>query len=73
MGMFIGSIKSIAGDCKRTHRWAKVNLTGDDANDSDPLKLSHRRIVGIGKTKVKLMGNDGSIIEVEPARIINVW
>jgi hypothetical protein len=73
MAMFMPSIKSIAGDCKKTHRWCKVNLTDDDANDTNPQKLSQRRIIGIGKTKVRLMGGDGKIIEVEPRQIQQVW
>jgi hypothetical protein len=73
MAMFMGSIKSIAGDCQKTHRWAKVNLTDDDANNSRPEKLSQRRIIGIGRSKVRLLGNDGSVIEVNPSRIVSVW
>lgn len=73
MAMFMGSIRNLAGDCKKTHRWCKVNLTGDDGNDSKPDKLSQRRIVGIGKSKVRLMGGDGKIIEVEPRQIQAVW
>jgi hypothetical protein len=72
-GMFMGSIKSIAGDCKKTHRWALANLTGDDANSSKREKLSQRRIIGIGKSKVRLMSNSGEVIEVEPVLIQRVW
>lgn len=73
MGMFIGSIKSIAGDCEKTHRWASINLTDDDANDSDPQKLSIRRIVKIGRSDVTVMGSDGATYKIQPARIQKVW
>lgn len=73
MGMFIGSIKNLAGDCESTHRWASVNLTDDDANDTNPQKLSTRRIVKIGSSMVSLMGHDGKIIQVEPRQIQKVW
>ena len=73
MGMFISSIKNIAGDCEKTHRWASINLTDDDANDSEPQKLSIRRIVKIGRSDVTVMGSDGATYKIEPARIQKVW
>lgn len=71
--MFMASIRNIAGDCKKTHRWAKVNLTGDDSNRAKPEKLSQRRVIGVGKTHVRLMGNDGTIVRVEPVDVVAVW
>ena len=73
MAMFMGSIRNIAGDYKKTHRWALVNLTGDDGNADKREKLSQRRIVGIGRTKVRLMSNSGEVIEVDPFLIQRVW
>jgi hypothetical protein len=73
MGMFMGSIRNLAGDCKETHRWALVNLTGDDANANKREKLSQRRIIGIGKNKVRLLSNGGEVVEVDPVLIQRVW
>lgn len=71
--MFMASIKSIAGDCERTHRWCKVNLTGSDEHAQNPLKLSQRRVIKIGKTKVRIMSNGGTIETVDPYLIQRVW
>ena len=73
MGMFIGSIKNLAGDCGKTHRWCLVNLTGDDANNTRREKLSQRRIVKVGNKKVTLLSPGGDVQEVEPVLIQRVW
>lgn len=73
MGMFLGSIRSLAGDCQKTHRWCLVNLTGDDANSSRREKLVQRRIIGVGRKKVRLMSGSGEVVSVEPVLIQRVW
>lgn len=55
MGMFLGSIKSLAGDCEKTHRWCLVNLTGDDANDTDRQKLTQLRVTKVGRKFVRAL------------------
>ena len=73
MGMFIGSIKNLAGDYQKASRWCLANLTDDDANDKRREKLTQLRIVGIGKEKVRAMRPNGEIHTIEPARIQRVW
>jgi len=73
MGMFMGSIKSLAGDCGSNTRWCLVNLTGDDANSDKREKLSQRRIIGVGRKLVRLLAADGTIVKVEPQLIQRVW
>lgn len=73
MGLFMGSIKSVAGDCESTHRWALVNLTDDDGNDAKREKLTQCRIVGIGRKYVRLMQANGRKHAVQPSRIQRVW
>ncbi|MCA9137273.1 MAG: hypothetical protein KDB00_10950 [Planctomycetales bacterium] len=71
--MFLRQIRNLAGDCKRTHRWCLVNLTGDDANANRREKLEQRRIIGVGRKYVRLLANNGSIDNVDPFLIQRVW
>jgi hypothetical protein len=71
--MFLRSIKSIAGDCAKNHRWALVNLTGDDGNDNRREKLTTLRIVKVGTKYVSLMQGNGVILQAEPRLIARVW
>jgi hypothetical protein len=71
--MLLASIKNLAADYATEHRWCKVNLTDDDGNDFRPEKLAQRRIVGIGRKYVRVIGYDGKAHEVHPNRIQQVW
>jgi hypothetical protein len=71
--MFLRSIKNIAGDCNKTHRWALVNLTGDDGNDNKREKLSTLRIVKVGTKYVSVMQANGLVLQVQPRLIAKVW
>jgi len=69
----MGSIKSIAGDCEKTHRWCLANLTDDDANDSKREKLTTLRIVKIGSSLIQAMSPGGDVYSIDPNRIQRVW
>lgn len=74
MGMFIGSIRNIAGDYQKASRWCLANLTDDDANDDKREKLTQLRIVGIDRETVRGMHpGRGTIHTVNPARIQRAW
>jgi len=67
MGFTIKQVKSKAGDCKSTHRWARVRCesTGN---------LFTYRIVGIGTKFVRLMYPGlGTIYREEPKNFTRVW
>ncbi|QDT59432.1 hypothetical protein SV7mr_19390 [Stieleria bergensis] len=67
MGFTIRQVKSKAGDCKSTHRWARVrcDVTGD---------LFTYRIVGIGTKFVRLMHPGlGTIYREKPKNFTRVW
>jgi len=61
--MTMNQIKSVASDCGRTHRWAQIFVRPNDS----------LRIVGIGRTWVRLMFANGKIVLVTPEMINRVW
>lgn len=71
--MFLAQVKNLASDCQKTHRWALVNLTGDDGNADRREKLTQVRVIGIGTRLVRIMEFDGKISTVDPFLIQRVW
>ena len=66
MGFQIKAVKRIAGDCKQTHRWARVKCEATK-------DLYTYRIIGIGRKYVRLMSNDGTIWNELPKNFTRVW
>jgi len=67
MGFTIKQVRARAGDCKTTHRWARVRceVTGNLFTD---------RIVGVGTKYVRLMHPGLSTIYKEkPKNFTRVW
>ena len=65
--MLITDIKRKASDCRKTHRWAEVR------SDFDVLATTVYRIIGVGREKVRVMSNAGTIFYVKPADIKRAW
>ncbi len=60
--MTIEQIRAKAHDYKRAHRWANT-VNGDRSV----------RIIGIGRTWVRLIHSDGRVIRRRPLQITDVW
>jgi hypothetical protein len=63
----VSKVKSIASDCKKTHRWASVR------SDVIPGTYVTFRIVGIGRKYARLMSNSGTIWNHPIGEINRVW
>lgn len=65
--MDIARIKRDCSDFTKTSRWAEVK------SDVDPGRTTNYRIVGIGRTNVRVMSAAGTIFSVSPADIRRAW
>lgn len=68
--MTMASIKRIAGDCRTTHRWAKIK---NDFYFSWRDRYTTYRIVGCGRKYVRLMNARGGVFTVTPDLIDSAW
>lgn len=64
--MEMAKIKSNAGDCKKTHRW--VIVRADLGTDN-----KQYRIIGLGKDRIRVMSNAGTVFHVASADVLKVW
>lgn len=65
--MTIAQIKRDCSDCRKTHRWAEVR------SDFDCTQTTIYRIIAVGRLKVRVMSNAGTVFFVNPEDIRRAW
>ncbi len=66
--MTLNKIKDKAHDYLKQSRWAHLRMAKDWYGPPD-----QARIIGIGRKYVRLMWNNGEVMNVEPEEITKVW